>query len=187
MSARQAWFDWLARQDSPRVLEVGTRGWGGAPPKHHRAAVQDASPGAEWIGLDLEPGEDVDVVADVHEISRHFPIGHFSGVVCCAVLEHLRRPWLAAAQLAQVTRPGGRLFCQTHQSFPYHAYPADYFRFSVEALGEIFAPDAGWRVLKSGYEYPAKVVPLDNYWPHAVGWNFAAEAWLNVECVAERV
>jgi SAM-dependent methyltransferase len=178
------WYAWLRAQPSPRILEVGVAEWDGREPKHHRDAILALNPRTEWVGLDVKAGRDVSVVADLHEISRHFPAAHFDGVFCASVLEHLRRPWVAAKELAAVVKPGGRLLVQTHQSFPVHGYPSDFFRFTREGLAEVFAADTGWRVLASEYQFPAKVVPLDN---QMEDWNFAAEAWLNVAALVERV
>jgi SAM-dependent methyltransferase len=168
----------------PRVLEVGVKGWDGKPPKHNQLEIMGV--GAQWVGLDAESGVDVDVVCDLHELSKHVPHAGFDGIYCASVLEHLRRPWACAREMAHAVKPGGWAFIETHQSYPYHPYPKDYFRFSLEALGEVFAPDAGWRVIESEYLYPCKVVPVCNE-VQAAGWNFVADAWLNVACIAERV
>ncbi len=183
LAAVDRWYRQLGLLDKPRVLEIGTRGWGGESPRNSRLSMLRVNPGTQWVGLDVEGGEDVSVVADLHEVSQHFPAGHFDMVFCASVLEHLRRPWVAAAELAKVVRPGGLLLAQTHQSFPLHGYPQDYFRFSREGLGEIFSRAAGWNVLQSEYKFPAKVVPTENL---GESWNFQAEAWLNTEALIER-
>lgn len=163
-------FDWT------KVLHVGSRG-----------AREQFGPQVVVTGFDIQAGEGVDVVGDVHQASQIFQPGEFDAVYCTSTLEHLRRPWIAARELALVTRRGGWLFCQTHQSFPLHSYPSDYFRFSTEALREIFASDAGWRVIDAEYEFPCQVIPASNAFPHAKDWNFEAPAWLNVVCIAERL
>ena len=38
---------------------------------------------------------------------------------------------------------GGLIYIQTHQSFPLHGYPHDYFRFSREALASLFGTHDG--------------------------------------------
>jgi ubiquinone/menaquinone biosynthesis C-methylase UbiE len=47
------------------------------------------------------------VQADVQKLP--FPDGHFDGAVAFSILEHLKRPELALAELARVLEPGGRL------------------------------------------------------------------------------
>lgn len=185
MSARARWFDAMALMRSPSVLEIGTRGWDGHPPRHHRAELVARNPSASWVGVDCLGGPGVDVVADIHSLSGVFQPGQFDAAIMASVLEHVRRPWVAAKELAAVIRPGGILLVQTHQTFPVHGYPSDYWRFTREALAEVFALDHGWRVIESEYTYPAKVVPLSNE-VHATNWNFLADAWLNVEAMCER-
>lgn len=169
-----------------RVLEIGTRAWDGHGIRHHRERLLVANPAAEWLGIDLLAGDGVDVVADAHELSAHFEPGRFDAAILIALLEHVRRPWDVARELAKVVRPGGLAIVGTHQAFPYHGYPNDYYRFTREGLAEIFGPRHGWQS-ETEYEYPAKVIPLGNIFTHATGWNFEAEAWLNVSCLAERL
>lgn len=180
------WRESVKKMISPRVVEIGTKGWDNRPPRHHRAEILAVNPSAQWIGVDLEPGDSVDVVADVHEIDKHLEAGSISAVFAASVLEHLRRPWIAAEKLAVITRNGGVIFVQTHHTFPYHPYPKDYFRFSIDAMGEIFSADIGWKVLDCGYQIPAKVIPLTND-VQASDWNFEAKAWLNIEMIAVRI
>lgn len=169
------------------ILELGTKGWDGKPPRNYKQQIIEVIPHCNWVGFDIEEGEDVTVAGDIHKATDYFDRHFFNGVVCIAVLEHLAKPWVAAEQLARITRIGGLLFCNTHQTFPYHPYPKDYFRFSTEGLEQIFSPEAKWRVLESGYDAPCKVLPLENMWTHARDWNFVADAWLNVSCIAQRI
>lgn len=169
-----------------RVLEIGTRAWDSKPPKHHKQQVLEANPSAEWIGADSSPGDGVDVVADIHHLSHHFPIARFDAVLVPWVMEHVARPWIAAVELARVVRPGGLVLVTTHQAFPHHAYPHDYFRYSTDGLAQIFSANAGWRIRDSKQEHPCKIVPLTNNFTAGHDWNFEAEAWLNTHCIAER-
>jgi hypothetical protein len=88
------------------------------------------------------------------------------------VFEHLERPWIAAKEVARVLAPGGFCHVATHQTFPLHGYPRDYFRFSTDALALIFA-DAGLEVLAVGYEFRTKIiVPPEILDPrHIENWN----------------
>lgn len=142
-------------------------------------------PGWSHEGHDLAPGLDVDLVGDVHALSV-MPLGGFyDALVCCSVLEHLESPWLAAESMASVTKPGGLIFVQTHQTFPLHGYPSDFYRFSREALASLFGPRHGWASLATAYEYPCKIIPP----AEVTEWNTAddVEAFLNVSCIARRI
>lgn len=187
MTCATTFLNRLATLKSPRVIEIGTRGWNGMTPKHMQKAVLEANEGAKWLGVDLLEGDGVDVVCDAHELSKKFQPGEFDAFVCNSTLEHVRRPWVVAAEIAKVVKPGGIGLLQTHQSFPIHGYPNDYFRFSKEAIAELFGSDNGWRIVQAEYQCPCRVIPTSNVFVHACNWNFEAEAFLNVEAVVERM
>jgi hypothetical protein len=180
------WYNRVAKMDRPRVVELGVRGWDGKPPKHHRTDVLGVCPLAHWVGSDVLPGNSVDVVADAHNMGESFNYQSVDAMIACSVLEHLKRPWVAAKSIANVMKPGAPLFVQTHQTFPYHGYPDDYFRFSREAMRELFCEESGWRVIDCEYLFPCRVIPTTNNVLSA-DWNYEAEAWLNVEMLAERI
>lgn len=169
-----------------RVLEVGVRRWDSARPTTHRERVLAAYPDAEHLGLDIQEGQDVDVVGDAHRLHEQFSPEHFDACICVSTLEHLLRPWVFAISLAQVVKPGGLAWIATHQSFPLHGYPNDYFRFSTEALGVLFDTTIGWEMQWSGYARPARVIPLDNSVHQEGHWNFEAPAWLDVAACVRR-
>jgi SAM-dependent methyltransferase len=167
-----------ARGPAARVLELGTLRWEKDRPTHHR----EWSPEAAWTLSDIGAGTDVDVVADAHTL-QPFDGGLFDAYVAVSLYEHLRRPWQATQAAYRVLKPGGLLYVATHQTFPLHGYPSDYFRFSREALAGIFE-DAHFEIVDVGYAYPCKIEPP----PEVTRWNRApdVEAWLNVEVFARR-
>ena len=72
-------LDFLRRISlSGPVVEFGSRNVNGS--------ARDAFPGLEWIGVDIEDGPGVDVVADAAEFwpDQFAPCS----IVCCEVLEH---------------------------------------------------------------------------------------------------
>lgn len=163
----------LAEIDRPSVIEVGTLRSDPEFPTHHTAWA----PHGTWLRCDAYPGQDVDEIVDAHEM---LGFANYDAYVACSVFEHLQRPWVAMQAAADVVSPGGLVYVQTHQTFPLHGYPSDYFRFSKEALAGIME-DAGLQVLHAGYLYPCKIVPP----PEVTRWNTApdVEAWLNVEAL----
>lgn len=174
----------LAALDRPQVIEVGTLRSDPAFPTHHTAWA----PHGVWTKVDREPGTDVDVVVDAHQIEQDLAAERgvwptFDAYVACSVFEHLERPWVAMRAAAEVVRPGGWVYVQTHQTFPLHGYPSDYFRFSTEAL-RVIMEDAGLVVVEAGYVYPCQIVPP----PEVTRWNTApdVESWLNVEALARK-
>jgi SAM-dependent methyltransferase len=119
------------------VLEVGSKDYG------NTASFRDVYLENEYIGVDLAPGKNVDRVADLAESTGDLEDGHFGLVICCSVLEHVRRPWDMAENLMQITRPGGALYIAVPWVWRYHPYPDDYFRFSWRGIAELF-PGVAW-------------------------------------------
>ena len=149
----------LARIPKPTIVELGTRRQERQQSTRHSVWVPHAE---QYIGVDYLPGEDVDLVADVHELTRHFPPESVDGVVACSVFEHIKYPWIAAHQIATVLKKGGFVFIHTHQTFALHAHPHDYWRFSTEGLETLFAPALGLTVLSCHYQYPCRIVSADD-------------------------
>lgn len=140
------------------------------------------------VGTDIEAGEDVDVVADAHDLYLKFALqteytarDHFDFVVSRSVMEHLEEPWTVVKQMFELVKKGGWAFIQTHQTFPLHNHPSDYYRFSTAALESLFSPKRGWRTVRTGYYYPCRVLCA------TVPMHAEAEAFLNVNCLALRV
>lgn len=164
-------------EGKPSVLLTGAKPWEGSQHPDHSLKV----PNAEWIGTDIEPGEGVDIVADlqrIHEVTDR----RFDAVFSPATLEHIERPWVAIHAMREVLKPGGVLYLQTHQTFPLHGYPNDYFRFSIEAL-KTMCFDSRLEVVASGYDGPCVITPT----PAIPVWNPAAESFLNVTVCAVRI
>lgn len=120
------------------VLECGSR-------RHDPIAwwttARDLAAG-KWTGIDLEPGDNVDVVADLHHLPGEWA-GRFTGVLCSETLEHVRRPVSALRELYRVMRPGAALIVTTLTAFPIHNFPHDYRRWTEEGL-RVELEDAGF-------------------------------------------
>ncbi len=101
-----------------------------------------------YINMDLFALPGVDVAADAEHLP--FPAGVFQCIECDAVLEHVRDPVQTMRELSRVLAPGGHLHLVTPFCHPFHEYPRDYRRFSLDGLkrlaGEEFEIVAeGWR------------------------------------------
>ena len=165
----------LAQINNPKVLELGTRQWILGRPTHHGSWL---SAGSTHVKSDITSGEDVDVVADAHDLSP-FGDGEFDAVIAISVWEHLRKPWIAAEAARRVLKNGGLIYVATHHSFPVHGYPSDYCRWTDEGLKALF-DEPEWRDAKASFSYPCSIIP-----PKEVkAWNSAAKAFLNVDVVA---
>jgi SAM-dependent methyltransferase len=162
----------------PRVLELGTKQSTPGRSTKHNDLIPSAS---EYLGTDIEAGPDVDIVADVHRLTTVTGEESFDAIVSCSSFEHFKYPHLAAHQVMKALKVGGFLFIQTHQTFPIHSYPYDYFRFSREALAGLFGTAMGFRVIATDFEFPARIYarrePLICLCP----------AFLNVRLVGQKI
>lgn len=134
----RAWIEKHAAKLGDDVLEVGSR-------VHDPAAWwlvnRDLARGT-WTGLDMQPGQNVDIVGDIHSMPADWS-GRFSGVLCSEVLEHVARPWLALPELRRVIRPGGWIVVTTLLTFHIHGYPDDFYRYTESGL-RLLLTDAGF-------------------------------------------
>ena len=100
-----------------------------------------------YVNLDLFAMPGVDIAADAECLP--FPDGLFQRVECDAVLEHVRRPEQVMREIRRVLSPGGYVHLVTPFCHPFHEYPKDYRRFTLDGLKELatgLEPVAeGWR------------------------------------------
>lgn len=163
------WRNVQAKQPS-KVLEVGTRRT--APDrKTHSRDWFPWVPHEDYIRLDIRDGMDVDMLGDIHNLPADWN-DRFGCFIADAVFEHLERPWIAAKEVARVLEPGAPFLIVTHQCFPIHGHPNDFFRFSKEALRLIFE-DAGLIVDAAEYGEQCMIVPPEHIVPYEMleGWN----------------
>lgn len=97
---------------------------------------------ARFIGLDIEAGDNVDLVFDIcgdpAALDRALEGARFDLVVCEHVLEHVRAPWRAAAAIQALLAPGGHLLVAVPWVHPHHARPDDYWRMSFAGVALLF-------------------------------------------------
>lgn len=141
---------WNAVHANPtaRVLEIGSRARSGI----NRRGLFPAT--CDYTGFDILAGENVNVVGDAHALSRVLPANHFDFVFSVSVWEHLAMPWLVSLELNKVMKPGGLAMINTHQSWPVHEAPWDYFRFSDYAWDPLFNAATGFEIVARGMGAP---------------------------------
>lgn len=115
-----------------RTLVVGSKVYGDKPDR--RKLYTKA------VGLDMSPGEGVDIV---HDLERPYQ-GEFEHIDLCSVLEHVRRPWLMAKNIEALMLPGATILISVPFVWRLHDYPGDYWRMSHEAL-EVLFPKCIWK------------------------------------------
>lgn len=134
------------------MLEIGSRARSGVT---RRDLVP---PTWKYVGLDIAPGPNVDIVGDAHELSRLLTPHSFDAAMSLSVFEHLAMPWKVVIELNRVLKPGGLVFVQTHQTFPLHDEPWDFWRISADAWPALFNAKTGFRIVDSGMAEPLMFV-----------------------------
>jgi hypothetical protein len=91
---------------------------------------------ASYTGTDISEGPSVDRVLDAADYSRLKTTPDV--IISTEMLEHAEDWQAAMAGMIRALAPGGLLVITTRsEGFPYHGYPGDHWRFSVEAMREI--------------------------------------------------
>jgi SAM-dependent methyltransferase len=100
-----------------------------------------------YVNIDLVVTPGVHVVTDAESLP--FPSNLFHRVECDAVLEHVRNPEQVMKEIRRVLQPGGYVHLVTPFCHPFHAYPADFRRFTIDGLKQLAGPmevvAEGWR------------------------------------------
>jgi hypothetical protein len=139
-----------------KVLEIGSRARSGHDYRHIVPRE------LEYVGLDILAGPNVDIVGDAHKLSRLFPSDSFDGLYSIAVFEHLMMPWLVVLEMNKVMKVGAVGWIVTHQTFPLHEIPWDFWRYSIYTWRALFNKSTGFEVIDARMGEPVTIV--GNFW-----------------------
>lgn len=95
---------------------------------------------SDYRTFDFDASTGADVIGDIHAIP--LPDASVDAVICSSVLEHVRDPRQAIAEMRRILRKGGKLFIYVPSTYPYHARPGhypDYWRFFDDTLRDLLA------------------------------------------------
>lgn len=102
------------------------------------------------------------IIADITDCREEIPDESFDLVLSSDVFEHINRPWLAAAEIARILKPGGLAITHTLFSWRNHPSPIDYWRYSKECLEFLFAD---LECLEKGYDLSQRRHDQPGFWP----------------------
>jgi hypothetical protein len=169
----------LAARGTGHFLEIGSRARSGTD-------YRDLVPtGWDYTGVDVKPGPNVDVVADAHELAAALDGRRFDAAFSVSVFEHLLMPWKVALELNRVLEVGAPVLISTHQAYPLHDEPWDFWRFSDRAWAAIFNAATGFEIVETVLSEPATVVAAAT---HTSTWNLTPKrAFLITAVLARKV
>ncbi len=133
------------------VLEIGSRARSALTNRQH------LPPHLDYVGLDILAGPNVDVVGDAHRLAEIFGSRRFVAAFSFSVFEHLAMPWKVALELNRVLEPGGLVYTATHQTWPVHEEPWDFWRFSQHSWQTLFNAATGFEIVEAICGEPARV------------------------------
>lgn len=117
-----------------RVIDVGSRDYNGSV----KPLISTFHP-KEYIGVDLEPGPLVDVVASADDLILKFGEETFDIVFCIEMLEHTPNWRESIRNMKRILKRGGLMLITTRSlGYPCHGFPHDHWRYEVEDLKKIF-------------------------------------------------
>ena len=102
-------------------------------------------PNSKYIGVDIVPGKNVDVIMDSPEWDE---IEDVDCVVCGQTLEHVADIPELMNSIFNILRPGGLLCMIAPSAGPPHDYPIWVGHFTAESMGKLIE-DAGLEVIES--------------------------------------
>ncbi len=87
------------------------------------------------ININMDAFDSVDIVAD----GTNLPLvdSSFDTITCNAVVEHVPDPVRLVSEIHRVLKPGGYAQLMVPFMFPFHEYPGDYQRYTLDGILEL--------------------------------------------------
>ena len=94
---------------------------------------------SQCYSVDRSPASNPSVRADIHRLP--FKNGCCNGVICKAVLEHSKKPWIVVEEIYRILKFGGKAYFWVPFIYPYHPNKnyGDYFRFTISGIKELLS------------------------------------------------
>ena len=146
-------IDWmLSKFDKSglTILEVGSKEVVG------QSLLKKKIRNAKYIGLDIQKGKNVDIIADAHEMSNLIENNSIDCVYSSSVFEHLYAPWLVAEEISKILKLEGYVCIETHFTYQAHERPFNFFNFSDLGLRVLFNKNLGFDCIDAGLDLPLR-------------------------------
>lgn len=177
MAIRDRWREPALRQEKEwrrAAQEMARRpgivfDMGGGAPYQGCISPEDVGPDTRYFSLDVSLNARPHIVADVTRL----PLASSSidGILCDAVLEHVREPQQAVDEMRRVLKKRARMMAAVPFFYPYHD-AIDFYRFTDTALEHIFRRFEDLRIVAVGdYVYTSFLF--------FTGFNFRLVKWLS--------
>jgi SAM-dependent methyltransferase len=125
------------------VLEIGS--WI-APGQEAIVCRQTIAPlVGEYVGLDMQSGNGVDIVSDAKQMP--FADEEFHIIISTDCYEHVDWPRDVTHEAYRVLKQGGVFYLTTVFDFQIHGYPDDFWRFTPNCI-RLLLEDAGFDVVE---------------------------------------
>jgi SAM-dependent methyltransferase len=119
-----------------------------------------------WRFVNIQPKTRPDMLADVSFLPLRSACCDV--VICTEVIEHLRYPAAAAAEMARILRPGGQVFASIPFMYCVHGDPQDFQRYTPDGIRRLFAEFREVSVVPMGGFWAVVEMTLHSaaqYWP----------------------
>lgn len=119
------------------LLEVGSKDVSGSI----RNIVEKRE--IKYTGIDMMEGENVDIVANAHNLCKAVKYKKYDVVVCFDTFEHDNAFWITLDQIKRTVKKGGWMMLGFPSRYcPEHSHPNDYWRFMPQSMDLMFE---GWK------------------------------------------
>lgn len=167
--------------DGGRIMELGARG---ASSESFRMRLPK---NWNYIGVDIKSGNNVDLVCDAHFLSQFADPESIDVIYSSSVFEHLAAPWKVAIEAGKMLKPSGYIFTATHNAWPQHEAPWDYWRFTKFSWSSLFNSKTGFRIVDRSLVETAKIVPVVMTGPDRSRLPAANGVWTGTACLAQKI
>ena len=127
---RMKWFvdNYVPRDKEVKVLDIGSYDVNGC----YRPLFKETK--AEYIGLDLEKGPNVDFVPNDPYLWSELEDDSFDFIISGNAFEHIEYPWLTITEIYKKLKHGGVCCILAPFAHVEHRYPVDCYRYFSDGL-----------------------------------------------------